>query len=657
MQNLLYQLLQKCPELIPLASAQRWEADKDSVTHTSVWTRKELAASLEKIMAQGQLTSRFCFFIDGLDEYADEGAGEHHELVEYLDLLAQSDQVKLCVSSRPWIVFKDRYEGRTDLTFVLQDLTSRDVQRYVEGMLNHDDRFRHLVLREPQAFGLVDQIRDRAEGVFLWVYLVVRSLLKGLSEHDDTAELERRLSAIPNDLNQYFVKIFANIDSVYRREAMRAFQLATVAMPLPLLAFTHIPREALSPRYAFETPATELKASNAKAKDNVNKWCRDLLEVQIHHDRGKLVETVSFLHRTVKDFLLTREMQTHFKEHPVCQSSPLRAMCMMFFVETKFLAGYRSLDEYVEFNNNATELMRWALECEKTEGDTPTEMLDEFGRLRSRSLRKEPDRDYRDRTPVEAPKTALQYAVMEGLCLYVGQCLDRDPSSKEHLLWFAAPLHKNSVRRETSDMLAMIILLLRNGVDPNQAWIYQASPSGDTDRTPANPDKTTWEVFLRACYKGSIENRRIGTLRHFAEPWIRYGADINTKFTMGKRRLDVRTCLLTRFGHWEGRTKGECEREVDAWLAGARARHASKLLANSSEPSKRPSLRAKFKRLLAHKRIIRDMTRPPGLGYANRIFRRTSFGSYSSSVTHSEEESDDIDAVQLSDGMHVLTSP
>ena len=85
----------------------------------------------------------------------------------------------------------------------------------------------------------------------------------------------------------------------------------------------------------------------------------------------------------------------------------------------------------------------------------------------------------------------------------------------------------------------------------------------------------------------------------FAEPWIRYGADINIKVTTAHRRRDVCTCLLTKEGHWPGFSKDECERRVDAWLAGGRARRAARPLANSSETPKRPSLRARSKRLLA----------------------------------------------------------
>jgi hypothetical protein len=90
------------------------------------------------------------------------------------------------------------------------------------GQLQEDERSRRLASREPQALLLATQIRDKAEGVFLWVSLVTRSLKRGLSERDDTNALERRLAQTPSDLKKYFRSIFKNIDDNYKDLTMRA---------------------------------------------------------------------------------------------------------------------------------------------------------------------------------------------------------------------------------------------------------------------------------------------------------------------------------------------------------------------------------------------------------------------------------------------------
>jgi len=554
MQSLLCQILRECPELISFASTRRWQADESSITHKDAWTRKELTASIANIMARGQLTSRFCFFIDGLDEYADENAGEHHELIGYLDLLAQSPQVKLCVSSRPWTVFKDRYAERKDLTLVLEELTLGDMHRYVDGILNNDERFRQLVDREPQALELVFQIRDRAEGVFLWVYLVVRSLLKGLSEHDDAMELERRLSMIPSDLNTFFLKIFQNLDPTYEREAMRAFHMATVAPRLPLMVFRYLAKEVQNPRYAFEMTAAELKVLSQRARDNVNKWCRDLLEVKdyLYHGPGSDArhDEVGFLHRTVRDFLLTREMQAYFANHPVCQSSARRAICMCYLAEIKSISERQTTN--FSYAGLVANLMRWARKCETIENHTPTDILDEFGRVRNLDMEVWVDR-------LKGCKSVLHHAIDGGLRSYVSQCFDRDPKAKDDLLW-AFLFMKPQSRVMDSEVnikehIDMFVFLLEKGVDPNQPVPRGMGVSADSP-------KTTWELFLKYCYSDFLPER----YDKFAEPWIRHGADMSVKPMPKYQRLDVRACLSGKRGHRTGVENGGTSRFVDERL-------------------------------------------------------------------------------------------
>lgn len=100
LQSVMFQILHQCLELIPIASARRWAAEKDEfieLTQFNSWTREELSAAIESILAHGQLSSRFCFFVDGLDEFS----GDHYQLVKDFDRLSWFPAVKFCVSSRP----------------------------------------------------------------------------------------------------------------------------------------------------------------------------------------------------------------------------------------------------------------------------------------------------------------------------------------------------------------------------------------------------------------------------------------------------------------------------------------------------------------------------------------------------------------------------
>lgn len=61
------------------------------------------------------------------------------------------------------------------------------------------------------------EIVSRAQGVFLWVFLVVRSLVQGLTNADRITDLERRLRSLPTDLETYFRHMLDTIEDVYKQ--------------------------------------------------------------------------------------------------------------------------------------------------------------------------------------------------------------------------------------------------------------------------------------------------------------------------------------------------------------------------------------------------------------------------------------------------------
>jgi hypothetical protein len=113
---------------------------------------------------------KLCLFIDGLDEYD----GLEVDIARLFKDVVLSPDVKVCVSSRPHVPFEDAFSTRPQLR--LQDLTHRDLTRYVKDRLVHDEMMLALAEQEPrQCQELVLEIADKAQGVFLWVVLVVRA--------------------------------------------------------------------------------------------------------------------------------------------------------------------------------------------------------------------------------------------------------------------------------------------------------------------------------------------------------------------------------------------------------------------------------------------------------------------------------------------------
>jgi len=259
---------------------------------------------------------KLCLFIDGLDEYD----GLEVDIARLFKEIVLSPHVKVCISSRPHIPFEDAFSTRPRLR--LQDLTHKDLDIYIEDRLVHDEMMVSLAAREPkQCQKLVREIADEAQGVFLWVVLVVRALINGLSKHDGASELQLRLKALPKDLDQLYELMILKVDDIYKEEASRLFQLVDKATEEPgdwrpaelLSVYTLYLANKQSINLTHElkqSRATEQEVlQSCKSLDIALKArCGGLLEIQY----GKLktaapqpMMKVAYLHRTVRDFILT----------------------------------------------------------------------------------------------------------------------------------------------------------------------------------------------------------------------------------------------------------------------------------------------------------------------------------------------------------------
>lgn len=78
-----------------------------------------------------------------------------------------------------------------------------------------------------------------ADGVFLWVRLVVYSLLNGVGHHDSPSALRQKLKALPKDLDELFDKLLGSIDPANRKRFDKIFLIATRSgFPLNSLIFS-----------------------------------------------------------------------------------------------------------------------------------------------------------------------------------------------------------------------------------------------------------------------------------------------------------------------------------------------------------------------------------------------------------------------------------
>ena len=129
LQSLLYQLLRQCPDVIPRIAPSVWEgAYYFGTSPAASWPLEELHVLL--FCAVKEICSRqhasVCLFVDGLDEFE----GDLTTLINTFRRIQTIPNLKLCVSSRPWLVFEDAFSQNPNLR--LQDLTYPDIKFFVQ---------------------------------------------------------------------------------------------------------------------------------------------------------------------------------------------------------------------------------------------------------------------------------------------------------------------------------------------------------------------------------------------------------------------------------------------------------------------------------------------------------------------------------------------
>ncbi|KAK0613586.1 hypothetical protein B0T14DRAFT_526527 [Immersiella caudata] len=302
LQTLVYDIFRQCPELIESACDRHSRQEPPQHLSHIPWSVKELTNILQHISKHQTLSVKFCFFIDGLDEYC----GDHLEMCEALTELSMSPHIKLCVSSRPWNVFTKCFGADLSRKLYIHELTKGDVRRFAHSRLMEHRKWQSVANMRKEQEWFITEITERAHGVFLWVFLVTKMLRDGLTESDSIADLRKRLESFPDELEAVFRHMLKTVDPFYHDKMATSLIIASEAkQPLEAAIFDFHDREYEDENYVFQLGSfsqSELSDIRENVSRRLNARCRGLLEVD------KQSGVVNYLHRTVTDFLRTREM-------------------------------------------------------------------------------------------------------------------------------------------------------------------------------------------------------------------------------------------------------------------------------------------------------------------------------------------------------------
>jgi hypothetical protein len=179
--------------------------------------------------------AKIFMMIDGLDECE----GSYADVIDLLQAAASNSwNIKILLGSRPEQSFQDAFGRLPNLR--MQDLTLLYITAYVDAELCTQPQFQHFRMDQPtEATALVDGVATKASGVFLWVTLVVRSLIEGLQNGDNVRELQQRLAQIPPELDDLYSSVLQSLDPFYLKDASHLFRIMRAAPgQLNLLEFS-----------------------------------------------------------------------------------------------------------------------------------------------------------------------------------------------------------------------------------------------------------------------------------------------------------------------------------------------------------------------------------------------------------------------------------
>ncbi|KAJ3460136.1 hypothetical protein MRS44_011003 [Fusarium solani] len=328
LRSLLFQILRQCPCLIP-RTLKSWTLNSTS--------------------------TKFFFLIDSLDEYQDhagprggkEGGVSAYvrDIIEVINVLADLQDIKLCVSSRPWPAFENAFGQATDRKLYVHNENREDIGRNIRERFTSSPAYQKSFIPPKDLRQLSDSMVEDSRGAFLWVSLVVESLLQGLENGDRVDELRKRFEETPKTLHAMFERMLDSVEERYHEQAAQILQVAFHARaPMYVAVYSFIGDDDL----LFEgdpKPWSEQDCihKSRTTEDRLKVRCPDLIMIQGNPSTMTMAQRmtkhqVEFLHRTVKDFLSLEDTQKMLRDRTKEPFDPTRPMK---FISKALLAHIR----------------------------------------------------------------------------------------------------------------------------------------------------------------------------------------------------------------------------------------------------------------------------------------------------------------------------
>ncbi|KAK3985133.1 prion-inhibition and propagation-domain-containing protein [Cladorrhinum sp. PSN332] len=324
--TLLFQILSRNRDIIPEALPVMWkELDDTGDNNVTVSgdvklpSTSEMEGAFNYIANSQSSLGRFCFLIDGLDEFT----GNYLDAISFINSLVRNPQIKVILSSRPIPDCVAAFSECPKLR--LQDLNRPDIALYVNDNIGRHFYMNNLIQRSPvQGREILNDIIIKSSGVFLWVVLACRSLTKGFADYDNISELRRRVDELPPELETMFEHMLRKVEARHREQGACLLRLHFTHHQMALQHGSFLVNKemyALGLALAYEYYKSPVKIEHlsdeaihelcVQFEGRLRSRCGGLLEVTTQpspkdfeeKERARSKLLVSFMHRSVFEFL------------------------------------------------------------------------------------------------------------------------------------------------------------------------------------------------------------------------------------------------------------------------------------------------------------------------------------------------------------------
>ncbi|KAJ3545041.1 hypothetical protein NM208_g2714 [Fusarium decemcellulare] len=312
------------------SAALRCFRSNTSKLHHTDWSPAELESLLIDLTRRDG--KAYFIVIDGLDEVSPKDT--QNALIQLIKKL-EHPQVKFCLSSRSEGVLKtlERYP-----TLPMHEFIKEDIKKYTQKTLQkaNPGGYNAVALKD-----FTNTVVENADGVFLWVYLVVNSLVQGFHNGDSEEVLFERLQDTPKDLTALYLDMLKRCKAdpkSYKKGLSRVINTMLCATDfewdrpegsrrLECLEYDRISvfelmattNEQFLEQYLHQNrkdiPLEHVNKLCGGMQKSVEAWSSGLLKVAAEEEYQRRFpnsvtfadKTVRFIHRTARDFLFNEE--------------------------------------------------------------------------------------------------------------------------------------------------------------------------------------------------------------------------------------------------------------------------------------------------------------------------------------------------------------